>query len=173
MKTMPAEQFKARCLKVIDDVQPTREPVVITKKGRPVAKLVPAEEPSDDFLGKLAGTMTIVGTSPSRSKTPRPGTLCGDPAGHARSRLGGDRTQASFAEGGVRAVESARRRATGDGFYQSVGNGIALCAWSDRNVANHAIPADRLIGATVRAEGIVLITQNERIGSSPLLRTIW
>jgi prevent-host-death family protein len=61
MKIMPAGQFKARCLKVMDDVQSTREPVVITKKGRPVAKLVPAEEPSDDFLGKLSGTMRIVG----------------------------------------------------------------------------------------------------------------
>lgn len=61
MKTMPAGQFKARCLKVMDDVQSTREPVVITKKGRPVAKLVPAEEPSDDFLGKLSGVMKIVG----------------------------------------------------------------------------------------------------------------
>ncbi|HXR16244.1 MAG TPA: type II toxin-antitoxin system Phd/YefM family antitoxin [Terriglobales bacterium] len=61
MKTMPAGQFKARCLKVMDDVQSTREPVVITKKGRPVAKLVPAEEASDEFLGKLSGTMKIVG----------------------------------------------------------------------------------------------------------------
>jgi len=61
MKTMPAGQFKARCLKVMDDVQSTREPVVITKKGRPVAKLVPAEEPSDDFLGTLSGTMKLVG----------------------------------------------------------------------------------------------------------------
>jgi PIN domain nuclease of toxin-antitoxin system len=34
-------------------------------------------------------------------------------------------------------------------------------------------PADRLIGATARAEGLVLITQDERIRSSPLLRTIW
>jgi hypothetical protein len=39
----------------------TREPVVITKKCRQVAKLVPAEEPSDDFLGKLSGMMKIVG----------------------------------------------------------------------------------------------------------------
>jgi prevent-host-death family protein len=61
MKIMPAGQFKARCLKVMDDVQSTREPVVITKKGRPVAKLVPAEEPSEDFLGRLSGTMKIVG----------------------------------------------------------------------------------------------------------------
>ncbi len=34
-------------------------------------------------------------------------------------------------------------------------------------------PADRLIGATARAEGIALITQDERIRSSPLLKTIW
>jgi antitoxin (DNA-binding transcriptional repressor) of toxin-antitoxin stability system len=61
MKTMPAGPFKARCLKVMDDVQSTREPVVIAKKCRPGAKLVPAEEPSDDFLGKLSGMMKIVG----------------------------------------------------------------------------------------------------------------
>lgn len=34
-------------------------------------------------------------------------------------------------------------------------------------------PADRLIGATARAEGIPLLTRDERIRSSPLLRTIW
>lgn len=34
-------------------------------------------------------------------------------------------------------------------------------------------PADRLIGATARAEGIALVTRDERIRSSPLLRTIW
>jgi prevent-host-death family protein len=61
MMTMPAGQFKVRCLKVMDQVQSTREPVVITKKGRPVAKLVPAEELSGDLLRKLSGTMKIVG----------------------------------------------------------------------------------------------------------------
>lgn len=34
-------------------------------------------------------------------------------------------------------------------------------------------PADRLIAATARAEGLTLLTQDERIRSSPLLRTIW
>jgi len=34
-------------------------------------------------------------------------------------------------------------------------------------------PADRLIGATARAEGLALITQDEKIRNSPLLRTIW
>lgn len=34
-------------------------------------------------------------------------------------------------------------------------------------------PADRLIGATARAEGLVLVTQDEKIRRSPLLRTTW
>jgi PIN domain nuclease of toxin-antitoxin system len=34
-------------------------------------------------------------------------------------------------------------------------------------------PADRIIGATARAEGIALVTRDERIRSSPLLKTIW
>jgi PIN domain nuclease of toxin-antitoxin system len=34
-------------------------------------------------------------------------------------------------------------------------------------------PIDRLIGATARAEGIALVTRDERIHSSPLLKTIW
>jgi PIN domain nuclease of toxin-antitoxin system len=34
-------------------------------------------------------------------------------------------------------------------------------------------PADRLIGATARAEGLVLITRNEEIRSCPLLKTLW
>ena len=34
-------------------------------------------------------------------------------------------------------------------------------------------PVDRLIGATARAEGIALVTRDERIRSSPLLKTIW
>jgi prevent-host-death family protein len=61
MKTMPAGQFKAVCLQVMDDVQSTREAVVVTKNGRPVAKLVPVEPASKDFLGKLSGAMKIVG----------------------------------------------------------------------------------------------------------------
>jgi PIN domain nuclease of toxin-antitoxin system len=34
-------------------------------------------------------------------------------------------------------------------------------------------PADRLIAATARAEGITLVTQNQRIRQSPLLKTLW
>ncbi len=47
--SLPAGRFKAECLKVLDDVAETREPVVITKRGRPVARLVPADAPAPLF----------------------------------------------------------------------------------------------------------------------------
>ncbi len=61
MKKMPAGEFKARCLTVMDDVNKTREAVLITKRGRPVAKLVPAESGERDFIGRLEGRIRITG----------------------------------------------------------------------------------------------------------------
>jgi len=61
MKTMAAGQFKAQCLRVLDEVRARREPVVITKKGVPVAKLVPADDASPNVFGCMAGTAEIVG----------------------------------------------------------------------------------------------------------------
>ncbi|NED99939.1 type II toxin-antitoxin system Phd/YefM family antitoxin [Phytoactinopolyspora halotolerans] len=51
-----AGQFKATCLKVLDEVAETRAPVTITKRGRPVARLVPIEPPAPLF-GALSGTV--------------------------------------------------------------------------------------------------------------------
>jgi len=45
MKTIGATEFKARCLQIMDDVETRRTEVVITKRGRPVAKLVPVAKP--------------------------------------------------------------------------------------------------------------------------------
>jgi prevent-host-death family protein len=61
MKKIAAGKFKAQCLKVMEQVRTTREPVLITKRGQPLAKLVPAEKLSDDFIGRLEGIFTIVG----------------------------------------------------------------------------------------------------------------
>lgn len=61
MKTMPAGQFKAHCLRVLDEVRARREPVVITKKGVPVAKLVPADDALPNVFGCMARTAEIVG----------------------------------------------------------------------------------------------------------------
>ena len=41
MKTLAAGKFKDVCLQTLDEVADSRRPVVITKRGRPVAKLVP------------------------------------------------------------------------------------------------------------------------------------
>ena len=59
--TMPTSAFKARCLRVMDQVARTRRPVTITKRGRPVARLVPVESDAERFLGSLRGRITISG----------------------------------------------------------------------------------------------------------------
>ncbi|WP_203434005.1 type II toxin-antitoxin system Phd/YefM family antitoxin [Jiangella asiatica] len=51
-----AGRFKAVCLQVLDEVAATRRPVTITKRGRPVARLVPVDPPAPPF-GALAGTV--------------------------------------------------------------------------------------------------------------------
>lgn len=57
-----AAEFKARCLKLMDDVARTRKSIVITKRGKAVAKLVPAEGvPRKPLFGCMAGTVTYEG----------------------------------------------------------------------------------------------------------------
>jgi len=58
-KTIPAGAFKARCLAIMDEVASKRESVVITKRGKPVAKLVPVEKEKDDIFGFFNGKGTI------------------------------------------------------------------------------------------------------------------
>jgi prevent-host-death family protein len=61
MKTMAAGSFKAQCLAVMDEVQAKREAVVITKHGKPVAKLIPADEDTDEIYNFLRGKGAITG----------------------------------------------------------------------------------------------------------------
>lgn len=73
MKTLviSAAEFKARCLQLMDEVCANRLRVVIQKRGRPVAELVPPEEQdSIELFGYLAGTVTEVGdiTAPIESE---------------------------------------------------------------------------------------------------------
>jgi prevent-host-death family protein len=57
-----AGQFKAQCLKLMDQVQQTHEEIVITKHGQPVAKLVPiAEQSSSSIIGYLQGSVQVTG----------------------------------------------------------------------------------------------------------------
>ncbi|MEZ4224682.1 MAG: type II toxin-antitoxin system Phd/YefM family antitoxin [Polyangiaceae bacterium] len=61
MKTMPAGEFKAKCLSLMDEVNEQRSEIVITKRGRPVAKIVPAEGGPRDIFGCMQGTATLHG----------------------------------------------------------------------------------------------------------------
>jgi prevent-host-death family protein len=62
MKKMAAGVFKANCLKVMDEVQTKRISVVITKRGKPVAKLVPVDDRKKDAIfGFFRGKVKIVG----------------------------------------------------------------------------------------------------------------
>jgi prevent-host-death family protein len=58
---IPAGEFKAKCLQVLDEVQRLRMQVIITKRGKPVAKLVPLDEHPESFIGSMKGTMEIIG----------------------------------------------------------------------------------------------------------------
>ena len=61
MPTVPATEFKAKCLAILDEVQRNRREVVVTKRGKPVAKLVPVVEDRRPLFGRMKGTVKIVG----------------------------------------------------------------------------------------------------------------
>jgi prevent-host-death family protein len=60
--TIPAGEFKAKCLKLLDQVAADRRPLIVTKHGKPVAQIVPmpAREWVDP-IGAMRGSGVIVG----------------------------------------------------------------------------------------------------------------
>lgn len=58
---IPAGEFKAHCLSLMDQVAQTRQAVTITKHGKPVARLVPLDTEPVSLFGCLAGTASIQG----------------------------------------------------------------------------------------------------------------
>jgi prevent-host-death family protein len=58
---MPAGAFKARCLAVMKKIPMTGEPVIVTKRGTPVVKVVPVESEKNDIFGFMTGKVKIVG----------------------------------------------------------------------------------------------------------------
>ena len=61
MKQIPAGEFEAQCLSIMDQVSQTGEPIVVTKHGKPVVKLVPAENRVDDIFDYMAGKAKVAG----------------------------------------------------------------------------------------------------------------
>ncbi len=58
-KSINASDFKARCLKVLDDVRTTRTEVVIMKRGKPVARLVPIGNARGSLRGAWKGMVRV------------------------------------------------------------------------------------------------------------------
>jgi prevent-host-death family protein len=67
MRTVPAGEFKAKCLAILDEVNETGEPVLITKRGKPVARVTTIEEAdqrktdAESIFGALKGLISVVG----------------------------------------------------------------------------------------------------------------
>jgi prevent-host-death family protein len=60
-KIINASEFKARCLRILDDVQATRTEVVITKRGKPIARLGPTGPARGTLRGAWKGMARISG----------------------------------------------------------------------------------------------------------------
>ena len=60
-RTIKASEFKAKCLKLMDEVAESGEEIVITKHGRPVSKLAPYREKPKAPFGRHRGILQIIG----------------------------------------------------------------------------------------------------------------
>lgn len=58
-RIIPAGEFKPACLRLMDEVSETGVEIVITKRNRPVARLVPAEGELRPFVGRSRGIIEI------------------------------------------------------------------------------------------------------------------
>ena len=61
VRTIKASDFKARCLKLMDEVADNGAEIVITKNGRPVSRLVPYRKKPDTLFGIDRGKLEILG----------------------------------------------------------------------------------------------------------------
>lgn len=58
---IPAGEFKAKCLQIMEEVKLQHRTVIITKHGKPIAKLVPFEDAPRSLFGALEGSVKIKG----------------------------------------------------------------------------------------------------------------
>lgn len=58
---IPAGEFKAKCLNLIDLEQTKKQEIIITKHGKPLAKLVPYQQKPRSLFGAMRGKMIIHG----------------------------------------------------------------------------------------------------------------
>jgi prevent-host-death family protein len=69
MQEIAISEFKAKCLAILERVEKTKEPIRITRHGKPVAEVIPATPVMDRaaWIGSLRGTIEVLGdiVSPS------------------------------------------------------------------------------------------------------------
>jgi prevent-host-death family protein len=61
MREIPAGEFKAKCLKLLDEVAESGEEIVITKRGKPVGRLLPPQPTQKGPFDIAKGSVTILG----------------------------------------------------------------------------------------------------------------
>ena len=62
MNSVAISEFKAKCLALLDQVQKTKQPLRITRFGKPIADVVPASPvPTSDWIGSMKDTIEILG----------------------------------------------------------------------------------------------------------------
>jgi len=63
MEQIAISEFKAKCLALLEQVQKTKAPLRITRRGKPIAEVIPPSPTTDraDWLGSMAGTVDILG----------------------------------------------------------------------------------------------------------------
>ena len=71
MQEIAISEFKAKCLAVLDQVQKTKRPIRITRRGKPVAEVVPpSPESPKDIFGFMKGSVEILGDIVSPANDP-------------------------------------------------------------------------------------------------------
>ena len=75
-RTIKASEFKAKCLKLMDEVAESGGEIIITKNGKPVSRLTPYRERAETFFGRDRDKIHILGDIVS----PMPAEWFADPA---------------------------------------------------------------------------------------------
>jgi prevent-host-death family protein len=71
MKEVAISEFKAKCLALIDQVQKTKKPIRVTRRGKPVADVIPPSAArSNDWIGSMKNEIEIVGDIVSPATDP-------------------------------------------------------------------------------------------------------
>lgn len=63
MKEVAISEFKAKCLALLEQVRKTRQPIRVTRHGKPVAEIIPPSPVQDRsaWIGSMKGKMEILG----------------------------------------------------------------------------------------------------------------